>query len=360
MACARLIFCLLMAMLAAPAASQRADPALNRLQAERGDERARALTLRRQAAEAERDLRTLDADLTRLTGAASAQDTRIAGQRARLAELGGREQALVRQLSDERALMGRLLSALQMLSRQPPPPLLVPAEDAIDTVRATILIRAAAPQVQRRARSLADRQTEIVRLRREAALESEALFTAESERLNRRAELEALRARRAALAVALTAQAGRAERAAVILEERIRTLGGRPDVVAEPARPAVTLLPGGREHLIAPVAGPPAQRFSRHSPGWTWRVGAGGGVRAPAPAAVAYSGALAGWGEVVILDLGPGWRVVLAGMARRTVIEGQRVAEGQDLGEMPGRGGGHLYLELRREDQPIDPAPYMN
>ncbi|WP_374274898.1 murein hydrolase activator EnvC [Brevundimonas sp.] len=346
--------------LAAPAVGQRSAQELDRLQAERGDERARAVTLRRQAAEAEREMGALDARLSRLSGAADVENDRIAGQRARLNELGRRERLLARERADEAAVLGRLLSALQLMSRDPPPPLLIPADDAIDTVRASILIRAVTPQVQRRARSLADRQAEIGRLRREAALQSEALFTAESDRLNRRAEIESLRARRASLAASLDAQADRADRAASTLEDRIRALGGRIDDAAPEPRPAIALLPGGRERLAAPVGGAPVQRFSQASPGWIWRPSARAEVAAPAPATVAFSGSLTGWGEVVILDLGPGWRLVLAGMEVRTVAEGQRVTEGQSVGEMPRGEGGDLYLELRREDRPVNPAPFLD
>lgn len=351
-----LLFAGLMAW-AAPAVGQRAPDELRQLQAERGDERTRAQTLRRQAEEARIELIRLDAQLGRLGGAAEAEDARLAAQRARLAELGRREQALSVELSGERATLGRLLSALMLMGRRPPPPLLVPADRAVDTVRASILIRAATPAVERRARSLADRQAEIGRLRRLAALSSETLFTAESDRLNRRAEIETLRARRAALAATLTADAKRADRAAEALEARIRELGGRVDPVA----PTTTTddLPGGLTRLSPPVTGAPAHRYSRASPGWTWRGAAGEPVSAPAPGVVAFSGAVGGWGEVVILDLGPGWRVVLAGMDVRIVEAGQTVEAGRPLGEV-GREDADVYLELRRGDRPVDPARWLD
>ena len=81
-------------------------------------------------------------------------------------------------------------------------------------------------------------------------------------------------------------------------------------------------------------------------------------MRAPADAKVAYAGPLTGWGEVVILDLGPGWRAVVAGLDDLTVAVGARVEEGQALG----RSGpdGEVYFELRRDERPIDPAPWLS
>ena len=79
---------------------------------------------------------------------------------------------------------------------------------------------------------------------------------------------------------------------------------------------------------------------------------------APAAGRVAYAGPLAGWGQVVILDLGPGWRAVVAGLDDLTVAAGSRVEEGQALG----RSGsdGEVYFELRRDERPIDPAPWLS
>ncbi|WP_312221046.1 peptidoglycan DD-metalloendopeptidase family protein, partial [Brevundimonas sp.] len=104
------------------------------------------------------------------------------------------------------------------------------------------------------------------------------------------------------------------------------------------------------------IAGTPSQRFGGRSAGWSWRS-SHEVVGAPAAGRVAYAGPLKEWGEVVILDLGPGWRAVIAGLDRLEVETGQRVSDGQTLG----RTGedGEAYFELRRQERPIDPAPWL-
>lgn len=347
-------------MLAGPASSQRApapNPELTRLQAEYRDETARARRLRAEAAAAGDEVVDLDRQLAALRLAEAEDDVQLESQRARLKELGDREAALVAALSRERAGQGRLLSALQMMSRKPPPPLLIPADKAVDTVRASILIRAMTPELQARAKTLVERQAEVIRIRRLAALSSERLFTVESAQGDRRAEIESLSARKLALRAVLRAEAARAERATRSLEARIRELGGQTPVVAEAAVEApAARLPAGRSRLTAPVQGAPSQRFGGGSSGWRWRS-SHEVIAAPAPARVAYAGPLKEWGEVVILDLGPGWRVVVAGLDQLSVDTGQRVADGQALG----RTGedGEAYFELRRDERPIDPAPWL-
>ena len=344
----------LTALPVAAAAPQSAEVA--RLQAEVRDERARALRLRAEAADAGAEIARVERELAALGTDVAAGDQAIAAQRARLRGLSERETVLVARLSQARGRQARLLSALQMMSRRPPPPLLVPADKAVDTVRAAILMRAIAPELQARARPLMDRQAEIVRVRRLAALGSEALFTAESAQGDRRARAEALMARQTRLRSILRAEASAAEGATRALETRLRALGGTvPAADAEPAS-ATAPRPAGRDRLTPPVAGAPSVRYGEGSSGWRWRAD-GLEVRAPASGRVAWTGPLSGWGQVVILDLGPGWRAVISGLDEVAVETGDRLADGQSLG----RAGpdGEIGFELRREERPIDPGPWL-
>lgn len=353
-----LILCLSLIALPVAAIARQSPSAgdVKRLQAEFRDERARAIRLREEAGVAAREIAGLERQLSGLRAAVGQDDAVIAGQRARLRELGAREAALVAQLSRARNRQGRLLSALQMMSRRPPPPLLVPADRAIDTVRAAILMQAMAPELQARAQGLADRQTEVVRVRRISALNSEQLFTTESARGDRRGEIEALTARKSALEAVLRAEAESAERATRVLETRLRSLGAAVPPAGTETEPVAARLPAGRSRLTSPVEGTPSRRFGQGSNGWSWRVD-GAGVRAPAAGQVAFAGPLSGWGQVVILDLGPGWRAVISGLDEVTVEAGARVADGQSLGRTG--ADGEAAFELRRDERPIDPGPWL-
>lgn len=349
------VLTLLAALSALPAAASVQDD-LSSLQAQYRDEQVRARRLRADARDAQAELTALERELATLRQDQTADDLQLASQRQRLRDLSRREAGIVAELARARDGQGRLLSALQMLSRKPPPPLLVPADRAVDTVRATILMKAIAPELQRRAAVLAERQAEVVRIRRLAVLSSERLLTTESAQGDRRAEIEGLSARRVALLAVLRADAARAERASEALGARIRALGGTPSRAAETAEAPATRLPGGRARLSAPVAGDPVGRFGGGASGWRWAAPSGP-VTAPAGATVDHAGPLSGWGEVVILNLGGGWRAVVAGLDAVSVASGQRVSDGQALGSAV--QGGEVYFELRRDDRPVDPAPYL-
>jgi septal ring factor EnvC (AmiA/AmiB activator) len=352
----RLLLPVLLLALSAPAATAPVQDELRQLQAEYRDEQIRARRLRADARDAQTELAALDRELAGLRRDQTADDARLAAQRQRLQDLGRREAVIVAELAGVRDGQGRLLSALQMMSRRPPPPLLIPADRAVDTVRAAVLMKAMTPDLQRSAAVLSARQAEVGRIRRLAVLASERLVTTESAQGDRRAGIEDLSARRAALLVVLKADAARAERAAAALETRILALGAQPGPVGEASGAPATRLPGGRTRLSRPVAGAPLPSSGARSGGRRWAA-AGGAVVAPADAVVDHVGPLSGWGQVVILDLGGGWRAVLAGLDDLSVASGQKVEDGQPLGSVA--RGGEVYLELRREDRAVDPDPYL-
>lgn len=349
----------LLGLLALPvaAAAPQDRTEVARLQAEFRDEQARARRLRAEADEAAAEIANLERELGRLTAAVSADDRLISAQRTRLRELGQRESQIVARLAQARARQGRLLSALQMMSRKPPPPLLVPADEAVAAVRASILLRAIAPELQARAKALTDQQGELTRIRRLAALNSEQLFTTESAQGDRRGEIESLSARKTALQAVLRAEAVQAERAGRALEARLNALGAAVPPPETDAPAAVARLPAGRSRLTAPVEGAPSARFGRGSNGWRWSADQRE-ARAPAAGRVVFAGPLSGWGQVVIIDLGPGWRAVIAGLDEISVETGARVSDGQSLGRTAPEG--EVWFELRRDERAIDPAPWLN
>ncbi len=88
------------------------------------------------------------------------------------------------------------------------------------------------------------------------------------------------------------------------------------------------------------------------------RTASGAIVRAPAAGMVEYAGALRGWNGVVILDVGGGVHLVLAGLDDLASAAGRSVRAGQTLGAMAQRGVAppELYMELRKDGEVQDPA----
>jgi septal ring factor EnvC (AmiA/AmiB activator) len=84
---------------------------------------------------------------------------------------------------------------------------------------------------------------------------------------------------------------------------------------------------------------------------------------------VVYAGAFRNYGQLLILNAGDGYHVLLAGMDRISVDLGQFVVTGEPVAVMGGRaltpvgiatGSGQpvLYVEFRKDGTPIDSGPW--
>lgn len=265
-------------------------------------------------------------------GALAVTSLALAQPGERLARLNLAETQLSAEQAANMNQLARMLSVLEQIRRDPPPALLVSPDDAKDAVRAAILVKAMTPELQRRAQSYASAANEMMRQRRLAAVQSEALFTTESQ---------------------LAEAAPEAEREAPDL----RPL---PPLPAETIRAPAALVPPVQGRLIrgfgAPLAG------GGRANGVTLAAARGARVASPGAGAVQYVGPVKGWGVILILRLAGGYHLVLAGLERPSVSVGQSVAAGEPVGWMPDdrQSPSELYLEIREQGAPVDPGRWLN
>src|SRR6185437_12125226 len=103
-----------------------------------------------------------------IAAALPAHGATLAERRRELEQLTAQEDALAARLGADRNALARLLGALEMFSRDPPP-LIVSPGDARDAVRAMILAKAIAPELEARAKTLRAEADQLAAVRRRAA-----------------------------------------------------------------------------------------------------------------------------------------------------------------------------------------------
>jgi len=287
----------------------------------------------------QREIAELRAELARIAEAGVTDDAGLADARERLSALNAREIALSAKLGADRNRLARLLSALQLFRRHPPPALLVSPDDARNAVRAAILVRAIVPDLRDRAKNLSSEATALGNLRREAAAANAELFTTESALAQQRADIE-----------------------------RLLAGAGREGLFADSPGQMVTTAPpdaaGASIQLVPPVDGSIGRRYGSalpaggRSPGIAFTAPRGGTVRAPTAGTVEFVAPVTGWGVVVIIQAPGGYHIVLGGLAEASVAAGQSVASGAPVGKVSDGGSSppELYLELRRNGSPVDPT----
>lgn len=346
-----------------PAKANIAETARQRAM-DRDESRAQAKTLAG-------DIARLRDQLIALGAAEAAGEKRVGDKGARLAALNAAEAALADRMGRNKVELSRLLGALQLYRSDPPPALLISPKSAVDAVNAAILIRAITPELEARARAFADEARQLQTLRRQVVLATGDVLSAESDVADRRSELKALIAEKMRLEKTLSARADLAAADVRRLSAQAKALG----VVVQGLGPTGDLGDDAASlRLTSPASGAPVRRY--HDPwpgrarslGWSWRLAAGSVVLSPADGQVDYAGPLKGWGLVLILRLSGGYHLVLAGLGATDARIGAAVTAGKPIGRMATATGGgedrdspaqELYLELRRGETPVDPAPWL-
>jgi len=356
----------------------------------------------RSAAEAESQLKAeieaISEDRSRLNkalidGAASlrALEARLAASEGRIKTLDDNDRAIRRSLQDRRAVIAEVLAALQRIGRHPPPALMVRPEDALQSVRTAMMLGAVLPEMRVEAEALANDLAELVRVRQETAEEMSAsgrnLAALSYDRQRMGLLIEERQKKQTETERALQAERQRATelaRQADNLKDLIAKLeqdaarAGRLNLATQndPGRlaPAIAFATA-KGMLPLPVNGVKvrqfgaADRLGSTEKGISIATRSGAQVTAPCDGWVVYSGPFRSYGQLLILNAGGGYHVLLAGMERISVDLGQFVLTGEPVAVMgPGAqtaalvsvGSSQpvLYVEFRKDGAPVDPSPW--
>lgn len=407
----------LLAVARVPAGAQ--EPETDGVRQERLD-RERALEAVRQGIERQREaeaelaaeIEALETDRVALNAELLATAGRVGELEAgldrvenRIAALVEREDGLKASFRARSGLLAELLGALQRMGRRPPPAVLVSPGDALETVRTAMLLGAVLPGLRLETEALAADLGELTRLKREIDGERSRLLAQtrdlDAQRVRIAALADAKRQSSAASGERLQAVRGRAEELAAEakdLEELIASLD-REIALAEREAAAAASTPRSAEEMLGALRDPsrlePAMPFAQAkgllpmpatgavvrdfgapdeygaaSRGLSIATRANAQVTAPADGWVVYAGPFRSYGQLLILNAGDGYHVLLAGMDTITVDLGQFVLAGEPLGQMGGlvlasaanvtvgRSQPTLYVEFRQDGQSIDPGPW--
>ena len=358
------------------------------------------------------EIETLREDRAALNGklietAARVQDIEasVGEVESRIEALEERESELRRSFRGRRGLLAELLGALQRMGRRPPPAVLIEPDDALKTVRTAILLGAVLPGVRIETEALAADLEELARLKRQIDGQKTRLLAQSRDLDGERRRIAALvEAKRQSVAESEVELGSIREKAQKLadeaqnLEELIASIdreiavarreaeaASKPppspqqalDALRNPARlePAVAFAQA-KGLLQLPVTGAITHDFGAPdaygsaSRGISIATRSQAQVTAPSDGWVVYAGPFRSYGQLLILNPGDGYHVLLAGMDTIAVDLGQFVLTGEPVGQMSGlvlastenvtvgRSQPVLYVEFRKDGHPIDPAPW--
>ena len=368
----------------------------------------------------EADVEAIRLDRARLNAAliettAKVQDTESqrAAASARLAELNAGADALSASLDNRRSVISDVLAVLQRMGRNPPPAILVRPGDMVEAVRAAMMLGATISDLKGEADLLASDLDKLTALRSAIASQRDDLArSAQALVLDKTRLTDLIAARQQSLSVAESALGAERKRAAELagqaanlkdliagMEREVGAAKAGADAAAaadraaaadvasraaasrgaDPARltPAIAFA-DAKGQLSMPVAGAVLKTFGAPDS----YGGAEKGVSIATPPAATVSSPIDGWvvysgpyrtyGQLLILNAGGGYYMVLAGMDRIDVSVGQFVLAGEPVAVM-GDGSARtaaaaaigaaqpvLYIEVRKNETAIDPGPWWS
>ena len=335
-------------------------------------------------------------------------ETRIGDAEARLRPLDSREQQIRGSLDSRRSEIVEVLAALQRAGRRTPPALLVRPEDALQSLRTAMLLGSVVPELHARTQKLADDLGELVALRKNIATERDQLAVDRDKLKNDQTRLAALVDERqrqqssiekdmeaeGARAISLSRQVDSLQGLIAKMEQDLKSAAkaaataalqgtpaapnGRPNpgALKDPARisPAIAFA-SARGLFALPVNGVKIREFGGSDgaggveKGISLATRAGAQVTTPCDGWVVYAGPFRSYGQLLILNAGGGYHVLIAGMERISVNIGQFVLTGEPVATMGTKSQVAsilaanasqpvLYIEFRKDGAPIDPGPW--
>ena len=346
-----------------------------------------------------------------------AVETKIDDTEARLRNLNGREQEMRASLDSRRADIVEVLAALQRAGRRTPPALLVRPEDALQSLRTAMLLGAVVPELRGRAEKIAGELGELVALRKTIATERDQLASDRDKVRSDQTRLTALIDERqrqqsarekdldaeSARAIMLSKQVGDLQGLITKMEQDLQSAAKAAEKAAEAARqaeakeakaaaanaaksgpaafkdrsrttPAIAFA-SAKGLLPLPVNGNKIRDFGGSDgvggvqKGISLATKPGSQVTTPCDGWVVYSGPFRSYGQLLILNAGGGYHVLIAGMERISVNIGQFVLTGEPVATMgstsqvasilaTNASQPVLYVEFRKDGTPIDPGPW--
>ncbi|RHZ99530.1 hypothetical protein D1920_15615, partial [Rhodopseudomonas palustris] len=348
----------------------------------------------------------LNQELIDVAAKVRAVETRISDAEARLRPLDAREAEIRTSLDARRGEIGEVLAALQRAGRRAPPALLVRPEDALESLRTAILLGAVVPELRTRAERLATDLGELIAVRQKIAAERDQLATDRSHLTTDQTRLAALveerQRQQSAVEKDIEAERGRAltlsrqvdslqgliakmeqdlksaAKAAAAADQKGAPAAGKANLAAlkDPGRlsPAIAFA-SAKGMLPLPVNGTKIREFGRPDGvggverGISLSTRAGAQITTPCDGWVVYAGPFRSYGQLLILNAGGGYHVLIAGMERISVNIGQFVLTGEPVATMgstsrvasilaANASQPVLYVEFRKDGTPIDPGPW--
>ncbi|MCE2926682.1 MAG: peptidoglycan DD-metalloendopeptidase family protein [Rickettsiales bacterium] len=342
--------------------------------------------LKHEREELETELTQLQRQLVSAVAELQRRETALSAAEDKLALIQAKQKSKEQELAGEREKLAVMIEAALRLSRTPPEAMVLMPDDSEKTMLAaralkmttsgikgqSELIRLQLSELQVLSSKLKAQSDALSKDKERFATEQKSLELKLSERRSLQQKLSDDEQKQADAIAKLAKQAENLQDLVGRIESARRTRGGRPDNLETSDGPVrgtrgkLRSFSKAKGEIRPPASGKVIQYFgaasgrNETSRGMVLLTRAEARVSAPFDGEVVYAGSFMGYGRMVILRHSDDFHTLLSGLADIDTKAGEFLLEGEPIGAMGDDASStRLYLELRKNNQPIDPASWI-
>ena len=333
--------------------------------------------LREKAKNVQKEILDVRKKMVAAAGSIQEQEESLNRLEQKLSEFETQQALMKKRLDIRKAQRMHVLAALQSLAFKPTEALLAQPLAPQDTLRSALLLREAVPQLEYSTEGLRKDLNRIASLTTAIRAQYAQIKTMAKRLDEKRRDMNVLIQKKSRLQTAIASESTRAKTRA---ENLAKQAGDLKELLAKleadskrraalsKTQPSASTgaFMSAKGRIPYPVKGTVIKKFGEKteagmtSKGIMIATRSNAQVISPYDGTVLFAGPFRGYGQLVIIEHGDGYHTLLAGIGRLDTSVGQSLLAGEPVGIMVAQNKPTLYIELRKNGQPINPAGWLN
>lgn len=331
--------------------------------------------LRKKAQNVQKEILAVRKKMVAAAGSIQEQEESLNRLEQKLEEFEAQQALMKKRLDVRKAQRMHVLAAMQSLAFKPTEALLAQPMEPQDTLRSALLLREAVPRLEFSTEGLRKDLNRIASLTTAIRAQYAQIKTMAKRLDEKRRDMNVLIKKKSQLQTAFASESSRAKSRA---ENLAKQAGDLKELLAKleadskkrSSSKKTQSLPTGafmsaKGRIPYPVKGTITKKFGEQtetgikSKGIIISTRANAQVISPYDGTVLFAGPFRGYGQLLIIEHGDGYHTLLAGIGQLNTSVGQSLLAGEPVGIMVAETKPTLYIELRKNGQPINPAGWL-
>ena len=303
------------------------------------------------------------------------QEDSLSKLERKIYEFEERKKLMKRSLEARKVQRVHVLAALQNLAWKPTEAILMQPMPATDTLRSALLLRETVPRIEYSAEGLKKDLLKVASLTSAIRAQYKQIKQMTKRLESKHKDMNILIQKKTDLQKQLATESNHQKERAEMLAKQANDLKDLLAKLEQESRQRKLKLKQPTEttgkfmaakgKIPFPAKGTIIKRYGdlteagSTSKGIVIQTRPGAQVTSPFDGTVLFAGPFRGYGQLVIIEHDDGYHTLLAGLGRLDTTVGQNLLVGEPIGIMLAESQQTLYIELRKDGQPVNQAGFM-